>query len=93
MPGIDPDEDVEITLDEGTLCIRAERKESHEEKDEDKGSYRSEFRYGQFTRRLPLPARATKEDVKATYNDGILEIRVPINEETAEAKKIPVNRS
>jgi HSP20 family protein len=92
MPGIDPDEDVEITVGDGTLCIRAERRESHETSDEDEGSYRSEFRYGRFTRRLPLPAGATESDIDATYDDGILEIRVPLAEEPPAARKVPVNR-
>jgi HSP20 family protein len=92
MPGIDPDEDVEVTIDDGVLCIRAERKESHEVSDDDKGSYRSEFRYGSFTRRLPLPAGASESDVEATYDDGILQIRVPITQEAPGARRVPVNR-
>ncbi|MEZ5144261.1 MAG: Hsp20/alpha crystallin family protein [Acidimicrobiales bacterium] len=91
LPGIDPERDVEITVDKGVLTIRAERREEKEEKGEG-GSYRSEFRYGQFTRRLSLPAGASEQDVKATYADGILEVRVPIGEEAAGATKIPVTR-
>ena len=90
MPGIDPDEDVEITVVEGTLHLRAERRT--ESKSEDKKGYRSEFRYGSFSRTLPLPAGATEDDVTATYNDGILEVRIPIDTEEAAARKIPVTR-
>jgi HSP20 family protein len=72
------------------LRVHAERRE--ETKSEDKGSYRSEFRYGSFTRVVPLPAGATEKDVKATYKDGILEIRVPVDRAVAEATKIPVQR-
>lgn len=50
LPGIDPEKDVEITLGDGFLEIKAERQEKKENKD--KGSYRSEFRYGSFVRRL-----------------------------------------
>ena len=92
IPGIDPDTDVEITLEDGTLCIRAERKESHETTDEDSGRYRSEFRYGSFSRRLPLPAGASEADVEATYDDGILEIKVPLGPETEGPRKVPVAR-
>jgi HSP20 family protein len=92
MPGIDPDEDVEITVDKGALTIEARRRETKKEGSEESGSYRSEFRYGRFTRRLHLPAGATESDVKASYNDGILEVRVPIDQGAASARKIPVTR-
>jgi HSP20 family protein len=91
MADIDPDKDVDVTVDEGTLHIRAERKESSEHKDKD--TYRSEFRYGAFTRSIPLPAGAKESDIKASYKDGILEVRVPIAEETkSAATKVPINR-
>lgn len=90
MPGINPESDVEITVSDNMLRIKAERRQ--ESKTEDKQGYRSEFRYGSFTRALTLPAGATEEDVKATYNDGILEVRVPVSEEKAAAKKVPIAR-
>jgi HSP20 family protein len=91
MPGLDPENDVEISVSDQTLRIRAERHQ--ETKVEEKGRYRSEFRYGRFSRSIPLPAGATDEDVKATYRDGILEVRVPVDRGTAEARKIPVQRT
>jgi HSP20 family protein len=91
MPGIDPDEDVEITVDDHRLHLRAERRS--EETTEDKRGYRSEFRYGSFERMIALPAGATEADVTATYKDGILEVRVPIDVEQAEAKRITVERT
>jgi len=90
MPGIDPDKDVEITVADGTLRIEAERRQ--ESKDEEHKTYRSEFQYGSYTRAIDLPAGATDEDVEATYKDGILEVRVPVNEQRAEARKVPVTR-
>ncbi len=89
MPGIDPDEDVEITVSDDILNLRAERRS--ETKTEDKAGYRSEFHYGSFSRSLRLPAGATEADIKATYTDGILEVRIPIDTATAEAKRIPVS--
>lgn len=92
MPGIDPDKDVDISVSNGVLHISAERQEKSEEKKKD--SYRSEFRYGSFGRSIPLPAGATEADVTATYQDGVLEIRVPVGEAAKpEAKKIPVTRA
>jgi HSP20 family protein len=91
MPGIDPDKDVEITVSDGMLHLSAERRS--ETKTEDKKGYRSEFRYGSFSRSVRLPAGAGEEDVKATYDDGILEVHIPIDERSNEAKKIPITRS
>jgi HSP20 family protein len=90
MPGIDPDEDVEITVADHTLNLSAQRRS--ETKTEDKKGYRSEFRYGSFSRSIRLPAGATDADVKATYADGILEVRIPIDTSEAAAKKIPIAR-
>jgi HSP20 family protein len=91
MPGIDPDRDVEITVANGTLRIRAERRQ--ETTTEENTSYRSEFHYGSFVRTLPLPAGASEDDVKATYHDGILEVRIPLVTEQAEARTVPVGRT
>ena len=76
IPGIDPDKDVEITLDEGVLRIKAERRS--ETKEEKEGSYFSEFRYGSFERAVRVPHEMVMDDVKASYKDGILEVEVPL---------------
>jgi HSP20 family protein len=91
MPGIDPDKDVDITVSDHTLHLRAERRE--EAKSQEKGRYRSEFRYGSFSRTIELPTGATDKDVKAQYKDGILEVRIPIDRQEVEAKKIPIERA
>jgi HSP20 family protein len=52
-----------------------------------------ELRAGGFSRLLPLPADATDQDVKATYNAGILDVRIPIDHGTTEPRKIPVLRT
>ncbi len=91
MPGIDPDKDVEITVADGMLHLSAERRS--ETKTEDKKGFRSEFRYGSFSRSVRLPAGAGEEDVKATYTDGILEVRIPVDEKSNGVKKIPISRT
>lgn len=91
MPGIDPERDVEVSIADGMLTLKAERRQESEV--EDKQGYRSEFRYGMFARTLPLPASASEKDVQATYRDGVLEVRVPVAEPATEARKIPVSRS
>ncbi|HEY8527135.1 MAG TPA: Hsp20/alpha crystallin family protein [Acidimicrobiales bacterium] len=90
LPGVDPDKDVEVTVHDGLLDIRAERRQ--ETKAEDKMSFRSEFRYGMFARTVPLPAGASDDDVKASYQDGVLEVRVSVGEPKTEAKKVPISR-
>lgn len=91
LPGIDPDSDVEISVADGVLHIQAERKETTEHKD--KNGYRTEFRYGSFTRDIPLPNGSQDTDVSASYRDGVLEVRVPIAERPEHKAKIPVTRA
>jgi len=90
LPGIDPDRDVEIQMSDHTLRIRAERR--METTDATAAGYRSEFRYGSYVRSVPLPIGITADAVRATYVDGILEVRVPIDHAAAEARRIPVSR-
>lgn len=86
IPGIDPDKDVEITVADGILTISAERREEVSEKG------RSEFHYGSFMRRLSLPQGATEEQLTARYEDGILEVTVPISAAQGQPRVIPVAR-
>jgi HSP20 family protein len=92
LPGIDPETDVDVTVSNGVLEIKAERKEKQEHKD--KNTYRSEFRYGSFSRRVPLPEGARQEDVTASYKDGVLEVRMPVQEKAPaqSASKIHIKR-
>lgn len=76
LPGVDPEKDIDVTVAGGVLRISAERKQ--EEKTEERGYVRNELRYGRFMRTIPLPEGATESDVKATYTDGMLEVRVPV---------------
>jgi len=79
LPGIDPAKDVDITVRDGQLTIEAERGE----KKESKG--RSEFSYGSFTRSVSLPAGANEDDIKASYDKGILTVDVAVPEQGAAA--------
>jgi HSP20 family protein len=92
LPGIDPEQDVEISVAGGQLTIRAERQEKTEHKD--KGSYRSEFHYGSFSRSIPLPQGVKQEDITATYKDGVLEIKAPVPQAGPEtpSQKIRITR-
>jgi HSP20 family protein len=92
LPGIDPEKDVDVSVSEGALHISARREEKIEEKLQD--SYRSEFRYGSFSRTLPLPEGATADSVTASYKDGVLEVRVPVPTAppAPPSSKVPVTR-
>lgn len=91
VPDIDPDKDVEVTIVDGVLSIRAHREVKAEHKN--KKGYRSEFRYGELTRTMRLPEGVSEDDVKATYGDGILEIRIPVPaEKEPETKKVSVTK-
>lgn len=89
LPGIDPDKDVELTVHDGVLDIRAERRE--EEETREKGYLRRELRVGTFSRAVPLPQGVAEDEVRATYKDGILEVRIPQGEPKA-SKKIAVKK-
>jgi HSP20 family protein len=89
MPGIDPDEDVEVTVADRMLTIEAEHREEHE--DEDRGFLRRELKRGSFSRTLALPEGVTGDDITASYRQGILEIRVPMPQPAApEPTKVPI---
>lgn len=90
IPGVDPARDVEVTVQDGVLHIRAERRE--EAKTEKPHYFRQEIRYGAFVRNVALPAGCSEEDITADYTDGILTIRLPLTEEKAAATKITVSR-
>ncbi|ETZ99841.1 alpha-crystallin [Mycobacterium kansasii 824] len=84
MPGIDPAKDVDITVRNGQLTIKAERTE----KKEFEG--RSEFSYGSFVRTVSLPDGADEDDIKATYDKGILTVSVGVSEPAKPEKHIQV---
>jgi HSP20 family molecular chaperone IbpA len=84
IPGVDPAKDVDITVHEGRLTIKAERTEKTET------SGRSEFSYGSFARTVTLPQGADEDDVKATYDKGILTVSVGVSEPKKAEKKIEI---
>lgn len=86
LPGLTA-KDIDVTVDEDMLTIRGERKFSKEAKEEN--YYRLERRYGAFERAVPLPASIQKNKAKATFKEGVLEIRMPKAKEV-EAKRVKV---
>jgi HSP20 family protein len=78
VPGINPD-DLEITLSENNLTIRGEFKE---EKDVEENRYHlRERRQGSFARSVTLPTIVERDAIEATYDAGVLTLRLPKAEE------------
>ena len=91
LPGIDPAKDVTVSLDDGELTVKGERKQDQEIKEE--GFYRKESTFGYFERHIAVPEDMKESDIKATYSDGVLEVLIPKPKTTAgkpKAKVIPV---
>lgn len=78
LPGL-TEKDVNIEFEDNVLTISGERKSEHEEKKE--GYYRVERSYGSFSRSLTLPEGVDPDAVKANFDRGVLEVRVPKPEE------------
>lgn len=85
LPGVKKDE-VEITLEDGVLTVKGEKKESSEKRGTD--FYIRETRCGSFSRSFRVGA-ADSTRILAEYKDGVLEITVPKSDE-AKPKKIEV---
>jgi HSP20 family protein len=83
LPGVKK-EDVEVLVRDNSLIIRGEKKEEKEEKTET--YHRVERVYGKFERVVALPAEVKLEGVKAEFKDGVLEIRLPKEKTSKEAK-------
>jgi HSP20 family protein len=84
LPGVDPVEDVEVTVLDGGLTIKALRTRTTE------SNGISEFSYGSFTRTVTLPDGADEDDISATYDRGILTVSIPLAEEHPTEKRVEV---
>jgi HSP20 family protein len=87
LPGFSKDE-INIELKENTLLIKGERKREDEVKEGN--HHRMERVYGAFQRSFLLPTTVDQEKVKASYKDGILELRLP-KVQAAQPKRIAVS--
>jgi len=86
LPGVDP-KDVEITVAGGMLKIAGRREPSREP--EKQGRVGQKHPYKRFERTLTLPPDVTPEQIKASYRNGVLELRVPLSTK-AGARKVTV---
>jgi HSP20 family protein len=74
LPGVDVERDVAIEVDRGKLVISGERRDERSEQAE--GVLVRELRYGQFRREFALPPGVSPEQVEASYDAGLLDVRV-----------------
>jgi len=88
LPGVKK-EDINITLQNGVLNISGERKE---EKKEDTDKYhRQERFYGSFSRSITVPSNVTEDQIKAKFDNGVLEVEIPkIEKKEEEGRRITV---
>jgi len=86
LPGVEA-KDIQVTLENGCLTIKGERKVDKEVKE--KKVERREVFYGSFERSIRVPVGLKTEGVKAKYRDGVLEVTVPVEEKNP-PKKIEV---
>lgn len=84
LPGVDPDKDIEVTVGDGKLTIKGERREEH------KGAEKSDFHYGSFIRSISLPSGTEEKNVRATYKNGILEVKLEFSPPKSNMKKVKV---
>jgi HSP20 family protein len=77
MPNVDP-ANVDVTVTNEAITIKGTVRQ--EEEKTDRSYYRRELRYGAYVRTLPLPAEVKGNESKATYKDGVLEVKIPKSE-------------
>lgn len=87
LPGLD-EKDVDVSLSDGTLCIRGERKSEVEDKDRQF----SERYYGRFERRIPVGMEIDEDKIEASFKNGVLKVTLPKTERAqTKAKRIEIN--
>ena len=90
LPGVDVENDVNVELVDGRLVIHGERRDEHAEENE--GRTLREVRYGSFRRSFQLPAHITGEAVSASYDAGVLTVRVAGAYAGAKAQRITITK-
>ncbi len=87
LPGVKPEE-VKLEIENDAVVLQGERKV---EREEDRGGvHRTEIRYGRFYRNIPLPEGANVEQARARFDNGVLEVTVPVSEQKVQRKQIPI---
>lgn len=89
LPGLDAERDITVEVDHGHLVVRGERRD--ERSDEATGRFLREVRYGAFRRSFSLPEHVTGDDLTASYDAGVLTVRIAGAHAGTTPRRIPVN--
>jgi len=84
-----PKENVKVEVEGSQLVIKGKKESEINEEDSDKNIVKRERLYGTFMRRFPIPENANMKDLKAKYNNGVLEVTIP-KLEKGESHSVPV---
>jgi HSP20 family protein len=87
LPGL-TENDVQVDINDGFVSIQGERKVEHEE--DQGGVHRTERSYGMFYRAIPLPEGADTSKARATFQNGVLQISVPVPQAQKNQRQIPI---
>jgi HSP20 family molecular chaperone IbpA len=90
LPGVDVDKDVNVEIDKGRLVIHGEHRDEHAQ--EQNGRTVHEIRYGSFRRSFQLPAHVTSEAIAASYDAGVLTVRVTGAYSGTQAQRIAITK-
>ena len=84
LPGL-TQEDIQLEVSDDMLTIQGERRNEFEDSQE--GYYRSERSYGSFSRAIPLPEGVDTDNVKASFENGVLKVMVPLPQQQQQQRK------
>jgi HSP20 family protein len=87
LPGLSK-EDVRVEATDDAIVIEGEKKQEY--KSDEGGVHRSERSYGRFYRAIPLPEGTHAEQAKAKFNNGVLEVTVPLPQQRSSRRQIQV---
>ncbi|WAC91235.1 Hsp20/alpha crystallin family protein [Mycobacterium sp. Aquia_213] len=93
LPGVDVEKDVNVEVDKGRLVVHGEHRDQYaQDAGEDDGRTLREIRYGSFRRSFQLPAHVTGEAIKASYDAGVLTVRVTGAYAGTQAQRIDITK-
>ncbi len=90
LPGVDK-KDIDVNVTDDNIEIKVEKKSENKQEDKKKGYYHVERSYSGFYRCMPLPKGVKADKAKASYNQGVLEIKIPKDQERLpKAKRLEI---
>lgn len=86
VPGVDPAKDVTVTYHDGALRLRIHRADTRKDRDKP----HTEFGYGTFDRTVAVSPVIDEDSIRASYQDGILEIHARVSDSQESGRTIPI---